>query len=262
MQGHIKLNQNNAMLTGYSVLITGASEGIGRGIALAAGAAGAGVIVSALDTQAAKTVAAEIRTRGGRAISAECDVTRRADIEAAVALACGTFGKLDAIVHNANLTGARARSVEDITDEDWQPPLSVGLRPIFYSARAALPALIESQGCMIVLTSQSGIDGTTILPTYSAVKGAQRALVKSLAREWGPLGVRVNAVAPSAMTPAQEAYLAREPHMRAHMIARSPLHRMGDAETDVGRAVTFLIGPQSRFVSGQTLVANGGALML
>ena len=262
MQGQITLNQNRSMLSGYSVLITGASEGSGRGIALAAGAASANVVVSALDAQAAETVADEIRTRGGQAASIGCDVTQRADIEAAVTLARSTFGKLAAIVHNANLPGARARSAEDISDADWEPPLSVGLRPIFYSARAALPALIESQGCMIVLTSQSGIDGTAILPAYSAVKGAQRALVKSLAREWGPLGVRVNAVAPSAMTPAQAAYLERERHMRAHMIARSPLHRMGDAETDVGRAVTFLIGSQSRFVSGQTLVANGGALML
>jgi NAD(P)-dependent dehydrogenase (short-subunit alcohol dehydrogenase family) len=251
-----------AMLDGYSVLVTGASEGIGRGIALAAGAAGAGVLVTALDARSASLVADEIRARGGKAASAGCDVTRRADVEATVGLARGAFGRLDALIHNANMTGARARSAEDIADEDWEPPLSVGLRPIFYSARAALPALIESQGCMIVLTSQSGIDGTAILPVYSAVKGAQRALVKSLAREWGPLGVRVNAIAPSAMTPAQEAYLIREPHMRAHLIARSPLRRMGDAESDIGRTVSFLIGRQSGFVTGHTLVVNGGALML
>ncbi len=250
------------MLAGYSVLVTGASEGIGRGIAMAAGMAGAGVVVSALGTQSPEAVAEEIRARGGRAVSAVCDVTQRADIEAAVAVAQGVFGRLDAVIHNANDTGAGARTVQDIADSHWQPSLSVGLRPIFYSARAALPALIESAGCMIVLTSQSGIDGTVTLPVYSAVKGAQRALVKSLAREWGPLGVRVNAVAPSAMTPAQEAYLKREPHMRAHLIARSPLRRMGDAENDIGRAVGFLISRQSGFVTGQTLVVNGGALTL
>ncbi len=250
------------MLNGYSVLVTGASEGIGRGIALAAGAAGAGVTVTALDVQAAEQVAGEIRARGGLAISIACDVTHRADLEGAVTFARNSFGKLDAAIHNANVTGARARSVQDIADGDWEPPVAVGLRPIFHSARAVLPALIETRGCMLVLTSQSGIDGTPILPVYSAVKGAQRALVKSLAREWGPLGVRVNAIAPSAMTPAQEAYLTREPHMRAHLIARSPLRRMGDAEGDIGRAVNFLIGRQSRFVTGQTLVVNGGALMM
>jgi 3-oxoacyl-[acyl-carrier protein] reductase len=250
------------MLAGYSVLVTGASEGIGRGIAMAAGMAGAGVVVSALGTQLAEHVSEEIRDRGGRAVSAVCDVTQRTDIEAAVAAALAAFGRLDAVIHNANDTGAGARSVQDIADSHWQPSLAVGLRPIFYTARAALHALIESAGCMIVMTSQSGIDGTVTLPVYSAVKGAQRALVKSLAREWGPLGVRVNGVAPSAMTPAQEAYLQREPHMRAHLIARSPLRRMGDAERDIGQAVNFLIARESGFITGQTLVANGGALML
>jgi NAD(P)-dependent dehydrogenase (short-subunit alcohol dehydrogenase family) len=250
------------MLHGFSVLVTGASEGIGRGIAMAAGMAGAGVAVSALDIQAAENVAGEIRARGGRAVAARCNVSLRPDIEAAVACALAAFGRLDAVIHNANDTGAGARSVQEIADRHWQPSFAVGLRPIFYTARAALPALIESAGSMIVMTSQSGIDGTVTLPVYSAVKGAQRALVKSLAREWGPMGVRVNAVAPSAMTPAQETYLEREPHMRAHLIARSPLRRMGDAERDIGRALTFLIARESGFITGQTLVVNGGALML
>jgi len=249
-------------LSGYTALVTGASEGIGRGIALAAGKAGAGVVVSALDIAAAETVVDEIHAAGGRAVAARCDVTRRADIEAAVAGALAAFGRLDTVIHNANDTGAGARSVQEIADSHWQPSFAVGLRPIFYTARAALPALIASGGSMIVMTSQSGIDGTVTLPVYSAVKGAQRALVKSLAREWGPRGVRVNAIAPSAMTPAQVAYLEREPHMRAHLIARSPLRRMGDAEADIGRALTFLISRESGFITGQTLVVNGGALML
>jgi 3-oxoacyl-[acyl-carrier protein] reductase len=250
------------MLAGYSVLVTGASEGIGRGIALAAGAAGAWVVVSALGSQSPEEVAGEIRARGGRAVSTVCDVTQRADIEAAVGAALAAFGRLDAVIHNANDTGAGARTIEDIADGHWRPSVAVGLRPIFYTARAALPALIQSRGSVIVLTSQSGIDGTVTLPVYSAVKGAQRALVKSLAREWGPFGVRVNAVAPSAMTPAQAAYLEREPHMRSHLIMRSPLRRMGDAEQDIGRAIGFLISRDSGFVTGQTLVVNGGALML
>ena len=250
------------MLTGYSVLITGASEGLGRGIALAAGTAGASVIVSALDQIAAQAVADQIRLRGGTAIAIACDVTRRTDIDAAVAVAKAEYGKLDAFVHNANESGAGARSVEDIADSDWNGPVAVGLRPIFFAAQSVLPALVQSQGSMVLLTSPAGIDGTATLPVYSAVKGAQRALAKSLAREWGPLGVRVNAVSPSAVTPALAAYLEREPHMRPHMLKRAALRRMGDAELDIGRALNFLIAPDARFVSGQTLIVSGGAMML
>lgn len=250
------------MLGGYSAVVTGATEGIGRGIALALGKAGAGVVVTGLDSAAAARVADEICTFGGQSVGAACDVTKRADLERAIDLARTRFGRLDALVHNANNTGAGSASVESLTDADWDACVSVGLRPIFLSARTALAALAESQGSMVVLTSQSGIDGSPTLPAYSAVKGAQRAMVKSLAREWGPLGVRVNALAPSAVTPALAAYLEREPHMRTHIVNRSPLRRTGDSELDIGAAIAFLVGPNARFVTGQTLVVNGGALMM
>lgn len=250
------------MLTGNSVLVTGAWEGLGRGIALAAGAAGAKVAVTALDESAAQAVANEIVARGGNAIGIGCDVRRRADLAEAVAAAVSAFGKLDGFVHNANAPGAGARSVEEICDADWEDPVAVGLRPIFYAAQLVLPELVKAQGSMVLLTSPAGIDGTATLPVYSTVKGAQRALTKSLAREWGPRGVRVNAVSPSAVTPALAAYLEREPHMRPHMLKRAALRRMGDSEQDIGRALNFLIAPGARFVTGQTLIVSGGAMML
>ena len=249
-------------LDGYSVLITGAAEGLGRGIALAAASADAGVTVTAPDAGQAETVAAEIRAKGGKAIGARCDVTRKVEIEAATRAAIAAFGKLDCFVHNANDSGAGARAVEDMRDEHWLPSVAVGLRPIFYVAKSVLPELVRAQGSLIVLTSPAGIDGTATLPVYSTVKGAQRGLVKALAREWGPLGVRVNALSPSAVTPALIAYLEREPHMRPHMVKRAALRRMGDPELDIGRALNFLIGPDSRFVTGQTLIVSGGAMML
>ena len=243
-------------------MITGAWEGLGRGLALAAAAAGAGVVVSALDKDRADDVAGEIRARGGRAVGIACDVTKRADIAAAVAVACAEFGGLNAFVHNANDMGGGAPTVEAIGGANWDGPIAVGLRPIFFAAREALPALIETRGTLVLMTSPAAIDGTATLPVYSAVKGAQRTLVKSLAREWGPHGVRVNAISPSAVTPALAAYLEREPHMRPHMVERAALRRMGDAEQDIGRALNFLIGPGSRFVTGQTLIVSGGAMML
>ena len=251
------------MLEGRSVLVTGAGVGLGRAIALAAASAGAKVAVTAMDVASGEAVAEEIRARGGTAMPILCDVTDREDVEGAVAATLAAFGKLDAFVHNANSARtASAKLIEDIDEGAWDDQVAVALRAVLYAAWAALPALVAVRGTLIVLTSNAGIEGSDFLPGYSAVKGAQRGLVKSLAREWGPAGVRVNAVAPSAVTPALEAFLEREPHMRTHLVRRAALRRFGDAESDIGPVVNFLIGDDSAFISGQTLAVNGGALML
>jgi NAD(P)-dependent dehydrogenase (short-subunit alcohol dehydrogenase family) len=251
------------ILNGYTVLVTGAAQGIGRGIALAAAAAGAGVLVTALDYDDADKVAGEIVTRGHRGAAIACDVTKRSEVETAVAKAIAEFGKLDAFIHNATSAySGHPTPLEEVTDEDWGDQVAVALRPIFFCAHVALPALRRTGGSLVVLSSSSGIEGTTAIPAYSAVKGAQRGLVKSLAREWGPLGVRVNALAPSAMTPAVAGFLERQPDMRAWMMTRASLRRLGDAENDIGPAINFLIGPDSAFVTGQTLLVSGGSLMI
>jgi 3-oxoacyl-[acyl-carrier protein] reductase len=251
------------MLSGRTVLVTGASQGVGRGIALAAGAAGAAIVVTARNLEAAKGVAAEIEGRGGQAIAVRLDVNARAEVDAAVEAALGRFGRLDALVHNATSRfSGRPCYLEDVTDEDWDDQVAVGLRGALFCGQAALPALKRTAGTLIVLVSNAGIEGSLPLPVYSAVKGAQRSLVKSLAREWGPDGVRVNALAPVAMTPAMGEFFEAQPQMREYIEVRSALRRIGDSEADIGRALNFLIGDDSAFITGQTLVVNGGALML
>ena len=251
------------MLSGRTVLVTGASQGVGRGIALAAGAAGASVVVTARNLQVAESVAAEIRERGSPAIAFRCDVVSRPEVDAAVKAAVHTFGKLYALVHNATSRfSGRPCPLEDVTDEDWDDQIKVGLRGTLHCGQAALPELRKNAGTLIVLVSNAGIEGSLPLPTYSATKGAQRTLVRSLAREWGPLGVRVNALAPVAMTPAMGEFFEAWPQMRDYIEIRAALRRIGDSEADIGHAVNFLIGDDSAFITGQTLVVNGGALML
>jgi 3-oxoacyl-[acyl-carrier protein] reductase len=251
------------MLSGKAVLLTGASQGVGKGLARAAAAAGAAVVITARNLKAAQDVAEEIRSAGGRALALRCDVTDRGEVEAAVATTLQEFGRLDALVHNATsrFSGRGAR-LEKVTDEDWSDQLAVGLRATFHCAQAALPALKESGGSFIVLTSNAGIEGSLPLPVYSAVKGAQRALVKSLAREWGPDGVRVNAIAPVAMTPAMGKFFDAQPEMRGYIESGAALRRVGDPEADVGPVLNFLIGSDSGFITGQTLLVNGGATMV
>jgi 3-oxoacyl-[acyl-carrier protein] reductase len=251
------------MLTGKAVVITGAAQGVGRGLALAAGKAGASVAVTARKLEAAESVADEIRTRGGAAFACRCDATIRGELEDAVRTTLARFGRLDAVVHNATSRfSGRGVALETVTDEDWDDQVAVGLRGTYLCAQASFAALKHSKGTLVVLTSNAGIEGSLPLPVYSAIKGAQRALVKSLAREWGPDGVRVNALAPVAMTPAMESFFEAQPKMRNYIEFGAALRRIGDAEADIGRALNFLIGDESGFITGQTLLVNGGATMV
>ncbi len=113
-------------------------------------------------------------------------------------------------------------------------------------------------GSLILLTSPAGMEGSGNLPLYATVKGAQRGLLKSLAREWGPHGVRVNAIAPVAWTPAMNAATEANPTLEARLIARTPLGRIGSSEDDIGPVAVFLASPLARHVTGQTICADGG----
>jgi NAD(P)-dependent dehydrogenase (short-subunit alcohol dehydrogenase family) len=251
------------VLAGRTVLVTGAGQGVGRGLALAAAAAGGSVVVTARRAEAVDDVVAEIETRGGRAAGAVCDVTRQGDLDAAVGVAVDRFGGLDAAVHNATSPhSSRSAVLEDVTDEAWDDLVAVALRGAFHLARAAAGPLRERRGTLVLLTSTAAIEGSAPLPAYAAVKAAQRAMVKSLAREWGPSGVRVNALAPVAVTRAMADFFEREPEAAERLAERAALRRLGEPEADIGRALTFLLGPDSGFVTGQTLVVNGGAMLL
>jgi NAD(P)-dependent dehydrogenase (short-subunit alcohol dehydrogenase family) len=251
------------MLGGKVVLVTGASQGVGRGLALAAASAGAAVVVTARNLEAAEGVAEQIRANGGKAVACRCDVTARAEVEAAVSVALAEFGRLDALVHNATsrFTG-KAIPLDKVTDENWDDQVAVGLRGTYHCAQASLAALTAAQGTFIILVSNVAHEGSLPLPVYTAVKGAQRGLVKALAREWGPQGVRVNAIAPVAMTPAMGTFFEARPEMRGYIESGAALRRVGEPEADIGPVLNFLIGPDSAFVTGQTLLVNGGATMI
>jgi 3-oxoacyl-[acyl-carrier protein] reductase len=244
-------------LAGRTVLVTGAGAGVGRGIALACAAQGAHIVVAS-PRDNGKETARLVTDRGGRAEWVQCDVTVRADIEAAVARA----DRLDALVHNA--TSRRSSEpvrVEDIDDALWADHASVTLRGAYYCAQAALPKLGATSGGLILMTSPAGMEGSRMLPAYGVVKGALRGFAKSLAREWGPLGVRVNLVSPLALTPAMKKAIREDPPLAERLSRRVPLVRLGDPEADIGAAVAFLAGPDSSYLTGQTMVVDGGRFM-
>jgi len=243
-------------LDGRVVLVTGSGRGIGRGIVAALVDEGASVVASVHHGVDAPSLVA---LAPGRVVAPVCDVTVRSEVDAAVACAVSSFGALDAVVHNA----VSNRSNE-ITDVEHAPSAlleehtSVSVRALLYLAQAAHAHLAARAGAFVVMTSPAGIQGTDDRALYAAVKGAQRGFIKALAREWGPAGIRVNGVAPLAVSPALEKAFAGDPGLEARLARVVPLGWFGDPARDIGPAVAFLCSDAARYVTGQTLPVSGG----
>jgi NAD(P)-dependent dehydrogenase (short-subunit alcohol dehydrogenase family) len=245
-------------LASRSIVVTGAGRGLGQGVALACAAAGADVVVASPGENGAETVAA-IEARAGSAAWARCDATAAIDLEAAVAAAVERNGGLDVVIHNA--TSRRSSEpvrLEDVDDALWNEHASVSLRGAYHCARAALPQLRARRGRFIVMTSSAGIEGSAMLPVYATVKGALRGFAKSLAREWAPFGVTVNAVSPLAQTPAMTSAYEKDPTLQARLERVVPMGHLGDPETEIGPAIVFLAGEEAGYITGQTLAVDGG----
>ena len=249
------------VLKGQVAVVTGAGQGVGAGIASALAAAGAAVVIAARRAANGASTAESIRSCGHEAVFVRCDVTRAADVEAAVSETVERFGGLDIVVHNAVAHAGRPGGVQSTRSGIIRPQIATATTASFLCARAALPHLRRRPGTMIMLTSAAGVEGSANLPIYATVKAAQRGIVKSLAREWGPLGVRVNAIAPVARTPAMDAAVAANPDLESRLVARTPLGRLGDATADIGPVAVFLASSDARYITGQTIVADGGGFL-
>jgi len=245
-------------LDGKVVLVTGAGAGIGRAIAQDAAAAGAAVVIMGPSDNVTET-AALVTDAGGRAVAVRGDVTAYADVAGAVALAVERFGAVDGVVHNATSRYSSVMStMEGLGGDAWDDHLGVSLRGAFNCARAAMAELVRTKGRLLLMTSPAAMEGSPTLPGYAAAKGAIRGLTKALAVEWGPLGVRVNALSPLAVTPALANAQRENPEMEGRLRAVVPLGHVGDPATDIAPVVTFLLGDRSTYVNGQTIVVDGG----
>jgi 3-oxoacyl-[acyl-carrier protein] reductase len=235
-----------ASLDGKIALVTGASRGIGKAIALELGRAGANVVLSYhTGRDEAEAVAAEI---GGRAV--EADVSDAASAKALVEEA----GELDILVNNAGLTrdGVLAR----MSDEDWRAVIDTNLSSVFYTCRAAARPMMKRRGGAIVnISSIVGVHGNWGQTNYAASKAGIIGFTKSLARELGSRNVRANVVAPGYVRTRLTDVLPEE--ATKTMLDATPLGRLGDPE-DVAGAVRFLCAEEARFVTGVVLLVDGG----
>lgn len=242
------------------VLVTGASGGVGRGIALACGQAGWDVWVAARRATEGRAVADEVTAAGGTGHFVACDVADEASVVGTLAEVAATSGRLDGVVHNAT-SGLSSRSgpLSATTLDELEDHVRVALRGLHLLARHGLGALRTSGRSLVVTTSEAGFEGKAKLGAYAMVKAAQRGAVRALSREWGPLGVRVNAIAPLASTEALDRAFVSDPSMQARVLGRNPLRRLGDPTADIGPVARFLLSDDARYVTGQTVMVDGGS---
>lgn len=242
------------------VLVTGATGGVGRGIALACGGAGWTVWIAARRAAEGESVAAEVDDAGGQGRFVHCDVGDAASVRAAVSRVVEHDGRLDGVVHNST-SGLSPVPVDPtrVPIGDLRDHVGVSVSGLRHLAAAARPHLVASSGSLVVLTSEAGFEGKARLAPYAAAKAAQRGIVRSLAREWGPAGVRVNCVAPLAATSAMERAFELDPDMAARVLGRIPLGHLGDPADDIGSVVRLLLADGTRFVTGATLMVDGGS---
>jgi 3-oxoacyl-[acyl-carrier protein] reductase len=246
-------------LTGRSALVTGAGGGIGAAVARALAVAGASVLVSDVNADAASAVAERICADGGKADSIGLDVTDRCCADAAAARAAGLAGgKLHILVNNAGVTAPAMFAKLD--EADFQKVLDVHVLGAFHCAQAALPYIPEDgTGRIINVTSSAGITGTLGQVNYSAAKAGIIGMTKSLARELATKNILVNALAPLAATPMTETIRTNE-KFAANMMARIPLRRWAQPE-EIAGAFVFLASDAASYVTGQVLPVDGGMVM-
>jgi NAD(P)-dependent dehydrogenase (short-subunit alcohol dehydrogenase family) len=248
-------------LDGRVAIVTGAGQGVGEGIARRLAAEGARVVIAARRADTGEPVAEAIRAAGGQARCIVTDVTRKASLTACVEQTVAEFGSLAIMVHNA-FAGAVPGRLEEATPASWARMSATAAWASVWSAQLAHRHLAASgHGRLILISSPSGVEGSANIPLYSPAKASQRALAKSLAREWGAEQITVNCIAPVADTPALATAFSANPALRAAIEARTPLGRVGDAVADIGSVALFLAGDDGRYVTGQTIVCDGGSFL-
>ncbi|HEX9125965.1 MAG TPA: 3-oxoacyl-ACP reductase FabG [Methylomirabilota bacterium] len=246
-------------LEGRTAFVTGASRGIGRSIALALGRAGAAVACAARALDQIESAAAEIEAAGGRACAIQLDVTRGAQITAAVRDAEAALGPVDILVNNAGITLDKP-SVE-VTDEEWDTVLTTNLASMFRCCRAVAPGMIErGRGKIINIGSMYGKLGVSHYAAYCASKAAADGLTRSLAAEWARHGIQVNCLAPGYMNTDIPRAAMADPKTRERFLSKVPARRLGEPEEAAALAV-YLASPASDFMTGQTVYLDGGQTM-
>lgn len=237
-------------------VVTGAGAGIGKAIAELFASAGAAVVVSDLDGDAAQSVAGGILDTGADAIATACDVTVEADLQRLVHVAADRFGGVDVLVNNAGGGGPKPFDMP-MSDFEWAYRLNVF--SLFRLTQLCAGHMSQrAGGAVLNISSMAGENTNSGMASYSSSKAAVNHLTRNIAYDLGPKGIRVNAIAPGAIkTHALSTVLT--PEIETRMLARTPMGRLGDP-LDIAYAALFLCSPAAAWVSGQVLTVSGGGV--
>lgn len=241
-------------LTGSSAIVTGASTGLGRGMALALATAGADIVL--VDHVSSDDTAAEIQKLGRKAQVLSVDLMQMSSIPLVVETAIASFGKVDILVNNAGII--RRTPAIDFSEKDWDDVMTINSKTVFFLSQAAAKDMITRKyGKIINVASLLAFQGGIIVPSYAASKGAVAQVTKALANEWAALGITVNAIAPGYMATNNTKALREDPARSKSILDRIPAGRWGSPE-DLGGAAVFLASHASDYVTGHVLVVDGG----
>ena len=243
-------------LSGRVAIVTGTSRGLGQQFARALAKAGADLVLTSRRRASLSEFESEIKALGRHAISLELDVRNQASIEGMVSAAGDAFGHLDILVNNA---GCNVRKPAlDVMWDDWNLVLDTNLRGSFFVAQAVARRMIAHRyGRIINIGSVTSVAGYAGLGPYGASRGGIRQLTMSLADDWGPHGITVNCLAPGWFQTEQNKVLYADKEWVEYLCDRIPLKRPGKSD-DLDAAVVFLASESSRYVTGQTLLVDGG----
>ena len=247
-------------LAGKVAIVTGGSRGIGRAIAKELALHGAKVAVSSRKLDACQAVVDEIRADGGEALAIACNIGRKNELQALVDRTLAEWSGIDILVSNAAINPYFGPS-GDMPDEMFDKIISTNVRSVFWLCNMALPHMAERQGgSVIIISSISGLQGSATLGAYAISKAADMQLARNLALEWGPRNIRVNCIAPGLIKTDFSRQLWSDPELYRDVIDNHPLRRIGEPR-DISGAVIFLASEAGKFLTGQTIVIDGGGVI-
>jgi NAD(P)-dependent dehydrogenase (short-subunit alcohol dehydrogenase family) len=249
----------NGNFTGKVAFVTGAGSGIGRAAALAFAREGASVVAADVSEQGNQETVRLIVAQGGRAVAVRCDVTRAADVKAALDKTVEAFGRLDFAFNNAGVEPRKSVPTADYEEEEWDRIIDTNLRGVFLCMKHEIPLILKQGGGAIVNTSSgAGVIGIKGSPAYTAAKHGVIGLTRAAALDYAAQNIRVNAVCPGYIdTPMMGRFTGGTPEGRAKVIAEEPVGRMGKPE-EIATAVVWLCSDTAAFVVGHALVIDGG----